>query len=119
MNGPGLETVEYLRKRIDKLGVSVIGASGDPEKVLATFRAKQKLNFPLVGDPSHTTDQGLYHSFEVSPDADDAGLPILRVRRQEIQPLLNKWSLDALARQIDRDLRPRSRALKDATVDYT
>jgi len=73
----------------------------------------------VVGDPSHATDQGLYHSFEVSPDADEAGLPILRVRRDEIQPLLNKWSLDALARQIDRDLRPRSRALKDATVDYT
>ena len=73
----------------------------------------------VVGDPSHTTDQGLYHSFEVSPDADEAGLPILRVRRDDIQPLLNKWSLDALARQIDRDLRPRSRPLKDATVDYT
>jgi peptidase M28-like protein len=73
----------------------------------------------VVGDPSHTRDQGLYHSFEVSPDADEAGLPILRVRRDEIQPLLDKWSLDALARQIDRDLRPRSRPLKDATVDYT
>jgi len=33
--------------------VSIIGASGDPEKGLASFRAKQKLNFPLVGDPSH------------------------------------------------------------------
>jgi hypothetical protein len=73
----------------------------------------------VVGDPSHQTDQGLYNSFEFSPDADEAGLPILRVRRDEIQPLLNKWSLDALARQIDRDLRPRSRQLKDATVDYT
>ena len=73
----------------------------------------------VVGDPSHAADQGLYHSFEVSPDADEAGIPILRVRRDIIQPLLNKWSLDALARQIDRDLRPRSRPLKDATVDYT
>jgi len=33
--------------------VGIIGASGDPEKALASFRAKQKLNFPLVGDPSH------------------------------------------------------------------
>ena len=73
----------------------------------------------VVGDPTHMRDQGLYHSFEVSPDADEAGLPILRVRRDDIQPLLDKWSLDALARQIDRDLRPRSRPLKDATVDYT
>jgi hypothetical protein len=73
----------------------------------------------VVSDPSHSTDQGLYHSFEVSPDVDEAGLPVLRVRRDEIQPLLNKWSLDALARQTDRDLRPRSRPIKDATVDYT
>jgi hypothetical protein len=73
----------------------------------------------VVGDPAHMRDQGLYHSFEVSPDADEAGLPILRVRRDDIQPLLDKWSLDSLARQIDRDLRPRSRPLKEATVDYT
>ena len=66
----------------------------------------------VVGDPTHMRDQGLYHSFEVSPDADEAGLPILRVRRDDIQPLLDKWSLDSLARQIDRDLRPRSRPLK-------
>jgi hypothetical protein len=73
----------------------------------------------VVSDPTHMRDQGLYHSFEVSPDVDEAGLPVLRVRRDEIQPLLDKWSLDALARQIDRDLRPRSRPLKDSTVDYT
>ena len=73
----------------------------------------------VVSDPTHTRDQGLYHSFDVSPDVDEAGLPLLRVRRDEIQPLLDKWSLDALARQIDRDLRPRSRPLKDATVDYS
>ena len=72
-----------------------------------------------VSDPSHSTDQGLYHSFEVSPDADEAGIPILRVRRDEIQPLLKQWGLDALAIQIDRDLRPRSQAIKDATVNYT
>jgi thioredoxin-dependent peroxiredoxin len=33
--------------------VSIIGGSADSEKALATFRAKQKLNFPLVSDPSH------------------------------------------------------------------
>ncbi|PYR65447.1 MAG: hypothetical protein DMF88_19805 [Acidobacteria bacterium] len=36
-----------------------------------------------------------------------------------MQPLLDEWGLDALARQIDRDLRPRSQLIKDATVDYT
>lgn len=30
-----------------------MGASADPEKELAKFREKQKLNFTLVGDPTH------------------------------------------------------------------
>jgi len=72
----------------------------------------------VVGDPTHSTDQGLYHTFEEVPDLDEAGLPVLRVRRAEMQPLLDEWKLDALARQIDQDLRPRSRVLQDATVDY-
>jgi peroxiredoxin Q/BCP len=33
--------------------VAIVGASADPEKLLASFREKQKLNFTLVGDPSH------------------------------------------------------------------
>ena len=64
----------------------------------------------VVSDPSHATDQGLFHSFEVLPDADEAGMPVLRVRRNEMQPLLDAWGLDALAIQINRDLRPRSKA---------
>jgi len=33
--------------------VLILGASGDPEKDLAKFRTKQKLNFPLLSDPDH------------------------------------------------------------------
>jgi peroxiredoxin Q/BCP len=33
--------------------VAILGVSADPEKALASFREKQKLNFPLLGDPSH------------------------------------------------------------------
>jgi peroxiredoxin Q/BCP len=33
--------------------VLVLGASADPEKSLAKFRVKQKLNFPLLSDPDH------------------------------------------------------------------
>jgi peroxiredoxin Q/BCP len=33
--------------------VLVLGASADPEKSLAKFRAKHKLNFPLLSDPDH------------------------------------------------------------------
>jgi len=73
----------------------------------------------VVSDPSHATDQGLFHSFDVVPDVDEAGMPVLRVRRNEMQPLLDAWGLDALALQIDRDLRPRSRPIKDASINYT
>ena len=31
----------------------ILGASADPEKALASFKAKQKLNFPLLSDPTH------------------------------------------------------------------
>ncbi len=33
--------------------MAILGASGDPEKALASFKAKQKLNFPLLSDPTH------------------------------------------------------------------
>ena len=33
--------------------MAILGASGDPEKALSSFRAKQKLNFPLLSDPTH------------------------------------------------------------------
>jgi peroxiredoxin Q/BCP len=31
----------------------LLGASADPEKALANFKTKQKLNFPLLSDPQH------------------------------------------------------------------
>jgi peroxiredoxin Q/BCP len=33
--------------------VIVLGASADPEKALANFKSKQKLNFTLLSDPEH------------------------------------------------------------------
>jgi thioredoxin-dependent peroxiredoxin len=33
--------------------VQILGASADPEKALASFKVKQKLNFPLLSDPTH------------------------------------------------------------------
>jgi peroxiredoxin Q/BCP len=33
--------------------VVVIGASADPVNLLRSFRTKQKLNFPLLSDPTH------------------------------------------------------------------
>ena len=33
----------------------ILGASADSEKALAGFKAKKKLNFPLLSDPQHKT----------------------------------------------------------------
>jgi hypothetical protein len=71
-----------------------------------------------VSDPTHRNDEGQYSLFKSDPDADDQGIPVLRVRRSEMQPLIDAWQLDATARLIDMDLVPRSAALAGATVDY-
>jgi thioredoxin-dependent peroxiredoxin len=33
--------------------VVILGGSADPVKLLQSFKAKQKLNFPLLSDPTH------------------------------------------------------------------
>jgi len=35
------------------LDVVIFGASADPHEALAKFKAKQKLNFDLLSDPTH------------------------------------------------------------------
>ena len=72
----------------------------------------------VVSDPTHRNDEGQYALFASDPDADDQGIPVLRVRRSEMQPLLDACGLDATARLIDMDLIPRSELLNGATVDY-
>lgn len=73
----------------------------------------------VVSDPSHRIDPVNYGAFALEPDAEDHGIPVLRVRRDDIAPLLELWGLDRVAADIDRDLKPRSRALPGATIDYT
>ena len=72
----------------------------------------------VVADPSHRLDDAQYNVFKGDPDAEDVGFPVLRVRRDEMQPLLDAWRLEAAARQIDMDLMPRSEVLRGATVSY-
>ena len=72
----------------------------------------------VVGDPTHPADQANYALFSADADAEDHGIPVLRIRRTEALPLLQAWQLDGVAQAIDRDLRPRSRALPGADVDY-
>jgi aminopeptidase YwaD len=73
----------------------------------------------VVSDPSHRVDEAPYALFNGDPDADDQGIPVLRVRRTEMQPFIDAWRLDAAARLIDADLVPRSQVLTGATLDYT
>jgi len=72
----------------------------------------------VVGDPSHVRDEANYGLFAADPDAERVGIPVLRVRRARVQRLLARWDLDEVARLIDTDLVPRSRALDGLTFSY-
>jgi hypothetical protein len=73
----------------------------------------------VVSDPTHRVDEAQYGLFKADPDAEvNHGIPVLRIRRDEVKPLIDTWKLDGIARMIDADLVPRSQALADATVDY-
>jgi hypothetical protein len=73
----------------------------------------------IVGDPTHEKDPATMTGFLKDPQAENFGIPVLRVDRARAQPLLDAWGLDALAKEIDTDLQPRSRVLSGATLDYT
>ena len=83
----------------------------------AAARDRGAVALLVVGDPTHARDEAEYSLFGVDPDAENHGIPVLRVRRAEMRPLLDHWKLDGTARLIDQDTMPRSRPL-DATVDY-
>jgi hypothetical protein len=72
----------------------------------------------VVSDPTHRVDEANYRVFPIDPEADNVGLPVLRVRRDDMKLLLDAWALEEIAREIDRDLVPRSRLLPDTTVRY-
>ena len=72
----------------------------------------------VISDPTHKTDDAPYELFTADPEAESQPIPVLRVRREEMKPFLDAWGLDALVREIDKDLRPRSRPLPGATVSY-
>ena len=72
----------------------------------------------VVVDPTHKTDDAPYTLFTADPEAESQPIPVLRIRREEMKPFIDAWGLDALAREIDKDLVPRSRALPGATVSY-
>ena len=72
----------------------------------------------VVSDSTHRVDQADYRAFAIESDAEDHQIPVLRIRRKEMSPLVDAWDLDRVAAMTDRDLIPRSRALTGATIDY-
>jgi Zn-dependent M28 family amino/carboxypeptidase len=60
-----------------------------------------------------------YRAFLLAPDPEDHDIPVLRVQRDAVAPLIKELGLDGIAAMIDRDLTPRSKALAGVTVDYT
>ena len=81
-------------------------------------RSRGAVALLVVSDPSHPVDQARYEHFEIVPDAVDHQVPVLRVARVQMAPLLRAWGLDEVASLVDRDLAPRSRPLAGATIDY-
>jgi hypothetical protein len=71
-----------------------------------------------VSDPTHERDDAPYGGFARDPQAENFGIPVLRVHRDRIAPLLGAWKLDDTAKEIDSSGAPRSRALDGATVHY-
>jgi hypothetical protein len=72
----------------------------------------------VVSDPSHARDEAHYRAFTIEPDPEDHGIPVLRISRDAVAPLLKELDLDGLAAMTDRDLMSRSRELPGVTVRY-
>ena len=81
-------------------------------------RSRGALALLVVSDPSHRVDQANYGTFAIHADAEDHRIPVLRIRRERVAPLLQTWDLDGAAAIIDRDLIPQSRVLAGTTIDY-
>jgi hypothetical protein len=72
----------------------------------------------LVIDPSHDADSANYGGWLRDPQADDYGIAVLRVERGQLQQAIGaSLDLEATARAIDADLRPRSRPLPGVSVE--
>ncbi|MGH9346870.1 MAG: M28 family peptidase [Vicinamibacterales bacterium] len=82
-----------------------------------TARNKGATLVLVVSDPAHERDEASFDGFARDPQAEDYGIPVLRVQRDRIAPLLSAWKLDESARAIDATGTPASRALH-GTADY-
>lgn len=137
ISAPGLRYDDYAD--VDVSGKAVLAFSHEPQEQNRFSRMNGNQPIPetslyakataarkrgavallIVSDPVHRTDPANFTTFGLDPDIDNLGIPVLRVRRDELAPFITAWELDRLARLIDTDLLPHSRALPGATLDYT
>lgn len=137
ISAPGLKYDDYAG--LDVKGKAVLIFSHEPQETrrdsrlngaqpisetslyskASAARTRGALALLVVSDPSHAVDQADYRMFPLEADAEDHGIPVLRISRGEIAPLLQVWELDMVAAEIERDLVPRSRALAGSAIDYT
>ena len=137
ISAPAFKYDDY--ERIDVTGKAVLIFSHEPQENRADSRLNG--NRPLrettlyakamaartrgaralivLSDPSHQVDEANYRAFLAEPDPDDHAIPVLRVQRSAVAPLIEELGLERLAMMIERDLVPRSQALPGVTVDYT
>jgi hypothetical protein len=137
ISAPDLDYDDYAR--LDVAGKAVLIFSHEPQENdrdsrfngvrpirAATLNSKARaarsrgaVALLMVSDPTHGVDQANYRFFATQTDAEDRQIPVLRVGREQMAPLLRVWGLDGVATAIDRDLTPRSGTLAGATIEYT
>jgi hypothetical protein len=81
-------------------------------------RAKGARLLLLVEDPSHATDRARTPAWTDDPQIDTYTLPMLRVDRLRLERATG-LDIEGLAREIDRTVTPRSRAVPGVRATYT
>lgn len=81
-------------------------------------RAHGAVALLIVDDPHHSAEAN-FRDWLSDPQAEEYGLPLLHMPRGRVQDILGDLvDLDAVARDIDADLTPRSRPLDEVSFDY-
>jgi Peptidase family M28/PDZ domain/PA domain len=89
------------------------------EQKAATARQHGARALLIVEDPAHA-DQISFANWLRDPEAEEYGLPVLRLSRERAQRIIGSAvDLEEVSRDIDADLHPRSRVLGGTSITYT